>query len=53
MTKLIHTLLREVDRDIRKAMLEKDEDGYEAWEHLPDATNTILAWQAMRERNRQ
>jgi len=50
MNKLIRKLLEEVDRDIRTAMLAKDKDGYEAWEHLPDATNTILNWQALRDR---
>lgn len=52
--KIIERLLKEVDPDIREAMLEKEERyGTPAWASLHDPTGTILAWQALRDRKKQ
>lgn len=46
---LIEKLLTEVDPDIRETMLAVNEKNEATWEWLPDAANTILRWQEMRQ----
>ena len=46
---MLEKILSEVDPDIRETMLSSD-GRYKAYEMLPDPANTILAWQAMRDR---
>ena len=48
MKTIILAILKEVDEDIAKLMLE-EERGYVRWSLLTDPTNTILNWQRMRD----
>lgn len=57
MKEIIEKLLQEVDEDIRVLMLKESEQGkypssfYKNYELLADPANTILLWQAMRDRH--
>lgn len=46
---IFNKILDEVDPDIKETMLATD-GKYKAFEMLADPANTVLAWQAMRDR---
>lgn len=46
----IEKILNEVDTDIREQMLKIEPNNYKAYELLQDPANTILGWQALRDR---
>jgi hypothetical protein len=51
---IIANLLEEVDADIRELMLKNDpKENMAAYMFLTDPANTILGWQAMRDRKKE
>lgn len=50
---LIMKILDEVDADIKVEMLMTGEWGDEAWTLLPNPAQTILEWQALRDRKKK
>lgn len=49
---LIHEILKDIDDDIRAAVLKYD-GKYYAWQHLTDPAGTILNWQIVRLRKKR
>ncbi len=49
---LLIKMLEEVDLDIREAILEKDQDGFDGIDNLHDPHLTILHWQELRDRKK-
>lgn len=55
MKEILDAILSECDDDIKEIMLKEQTvggDTYQQWSLLRDPANTILLWQAMRDRNR-
>jgi hypothetical protein len=57
---IIEKILEEVDVDIRESMLKDSKQqklhsfkNYKVYHLLPDPANTILGWQALRDRKKQ